>query len=86
MGKKLKIGMVSPYGWDLPGGVQIHIRDLAEYFMAKGHEVSVLTPAIEDELLPSWVQSSGRPLAIPYNGAVARVSFGPVATPCPPPY
>jgi phosphatidylinositol alpha-mannosyltransferase len=80
MGKKLKIGMVSPYGWDLPGGVQMHIRDLAEYFMAKGHEVSVLTPAIEDELLPSWVQSSGRPLAIPYNGAVARVSFGPVAT------
>ena len=48
MGKKLKIGMVSPYGWDLPGGVQIHIRDLAEFFMAKGHEVSVLTPAIED--------------------------------------
>ena len=80
MGKNLKIGMVSPYGWDLPGGVQMHIRDLAEYFMAKGHEVSVLTPAIEDELLPSWVQSSGRPLAIPYNGAVARVSFGPVAT------
>jgi len=80
MAKKLKIGMVSPYGWDLPGGVQIHIRDLAEYFLAKGHEVSVLTPAIEDELLPSWVQSSGRPLAIPYNGAVARVSFGPVAT------
>ena len=80
MVKKLKIGMVSPYGWDLPGGVQMHIRDLAEYFMAKGHEVSVLTPAIEDEFLPSWVQSSGRPLAIPYNGAVARVSFGPVAT------
>ena len=80
MDKKLKIGMVSPYGWDLPGGVQMHIRDLAEYFMAKGHEVSVLTPAIEDEFLPSWVQSSGRPLAIPYNGAVARVSFGPVAT------
>ena len=80
MGKKLKIGMVSPYGWDLPGGVQMHIRDLAEYFKAKGHEVSVLTPAIEDEFLPSWVQSSGRPLAIPYNGAVARVSFGPVAT------
>ena len=80
MGKKLKIGMVSPYGWDLPGGVQMHIRALAEYFMAKGHEVSVLTPAIEDEFLPNWVQSSGRPLAIPYNGAVARVSFGPVAT------
>jgi phosphatidylinositol alpha-mannosyltransferase len=80
MDKKLKIGLVSPYGWDLPGGVQIHIRDLAEHLIAKGHEVSVLTPAVEEELLPAWVQSAGRPLAIPYNGAVARVSFGPVAT------
>ncbi len=80
MDKKLKIGLVSPYGWDLPGGVQIHIRDLAEHLIAKGHEVSVLTPAVEEELLPTWVQSAGRPLAIPYNGAVARVSFGPVAT------
>lgn len=80
MDKKLKIGLVSPYGWDLPGGVQIHIRDLAEHLIAKGHQVSVLTPAVEEELLPTWVQSAGRPLAIPYNGAVARVSFGPVAT------
>lgn len=77
--RKLRIGMVSPYGWDLPGGVQTHIRDLAMYCMEKGHEVSVLAPAIDERELPSWVQSSGRPVSIPYNGAVARVAFGPVA-------
>jgi len=26
----MKIGMVCPYSWDMPGGVQNHIRDLAE--------------------------------------------------------
>ena len=32
--KKLKIGIVSPYSWDTPGGVQAHIRDLAEFLIA----------------------------------------------------
>lgn len=71
--------MVSPYGWDLPGGVQAHIQDLALYCMAQGHEVSVIAPAVDESALPTWVVSSGRPIAIPYNGAVARVAFGPVA-------
>lgn len=71
--------MVSPYGWDLPGGVQAHISDLARYCIEKGHEVSVLAPVMDEDHLPSWVQSSGRPISIPYNGAVARVAFGPVA-------
>jgi phosphatidylinositol alpha-mannosyltransferase len=75
----MKIGMVSPYGWDLPGGVQAHIQDLALYCMAQGHEVSVIAPAMDESALPNWVVSSGRPIAIPYNGAVARVAFGPVA-------
>lgn len=75
----MRIGMVSPYGWDLPGGVQAHIHDLALYCMEQGHEVSVLAPAVAEDSLPSWVQSSGRPISIPYNGAVARVAFGPVA-------
>ena len=77
--RTLRIGIVSPYGWDLPGGVQAHIQDLALYCMSQGHDVSVLAPAVEDGSLPPWVQSTGRPVAIPYNGAVARVAFGPVA-------
>lgn len=77
--KSLRIGIVSPYGWDAPGGVQAHIRDLAEYLIAHGHTVSVLTPAADEDALPSYVVSAGKPIAIPYNGAVARVLFGPIA-------
>jgi phosphatidylinositol alpha-mannosyltransferase len=77
--RELNIGIVCPYGWDAPGGVQAHIADLREYLVAKGHLVSVLAPTSDEENLPEWVVSAGKPLAIPYNGAVARVLFGPVA-------
>lgn len=76
----MKIGMVSPYAWDIPGGVQAHINDLAHHFIEGGHEVSVLAPAVEVESIEeSFVVAAGRPVAIPYNGAVARVLFGPLA-------
>ena len=76
---KKRIGIVCPYGWDTPGGVQSHVGDLAEYLIRQGHYVSVLAPAINDENLPEYVTSAGRPISIPYNGAVARVLFGPIA-------
>ena len=76
----MKIGMVSPYAWDIPGGVQAHIKDLANYFRNDGHEVSVLAPALDESSVEEdFVVVAGRPVAIPYNGAVARVLFGPVA-------
>lgn len=40
----MKIGIVCPYSWDVPGGVQFHIRDLAEHLIRLGHQVSVLAP------------------------------------------
>jgi len=77
--RKLRIGIVCPYSWDVPGGVQNHIRDLAEFLINNGHYVEVLAPATESEDLPEYVVSAGRAVSIPYNGAVARVLFGVVA-------
>ena len=79
LSRSLKIGIVCPYSWDTPGGVQNHIRDLAEFLIASGHNVSVLAPAIDEAKLPDYVVNAGKPISIPYNGAVARVLFGPVA-------
>lgn len=76
---KKRIGIVCPYGWDTPGGVQSHVGDLAEYLIAQGHHVSVLAPALSDSELPDYVKNAGRPISIPYNGAIARVLFGPIA-------
>ena len=74
--RKLRIGLVCPYSWDFPGGVQNHVRDLAEFLISNGHYVEVLAPATESEDLPDYVVSAGRAISIPYNGAVARVLFG----------
>src|SRR5690606_22872755 len=75
-GHAVRIGIVCPYSWDVPGGVQFHIRDLAEYFIRLGHEVSVLAPADDDTPLPPYVVSAGRAVPVPYNGSVARLNFG----------
>ncbi|MFD0559633.1 phosphatidylinositol alpha-mannosyltransferase [Stackebrandtia endophytica] len=75
----MRIGIVSPYSFAVPGGVQGHIRDLAETLTSMGHEVSVLAPAERDDEIPDYVVPAGRSIPVPYNGSVARVSFGPIS-------
>jgi phosphatidylinositol alpha-mannosyltransferase len=75
----MRVGLVCPYSWDVPGGVQEHIRDLAEALIDLGHTVSVISPADDDAALPGYVVPAGRAVAVPYNGSVARLSFGPLS-------
>ncbi|GAB4058594.1 glycosyltransferase family 4 protein [Catellatospora paridis] len=75
----MRIGIVCPYSMDVPGGVQFHVRDLAETLIAMGHEVSVLAPADDDQPLPPYVVAAGRAVPVPYNGSVARLNFGPIS-------
>jgi phosphatidylinositol alpha-mannosyltransferase len=75
----MRIGVVCPYSFEVPGGVQAHVVDLARALRKLGHEVDVLAPADEDTPLPDFVQPAGRAVGIPYNGSVARLSFGPVS-------
>ncbi|MCW2499373.1 MAG: Phosphatidylinositol alpha-mannosyltransferase [Frankiales bacterium] len=77
----MRIGIVCPYTWDVPGGVQAHVRDLAESLIGLGHEVSVLTPVDDADGadLPSYVVAAGRAVPVPYNGSVARLAFGPLS-------
>jgi phosphatidylinositol alpha-mannosyltransferase len=73
----MRIGLVCPYQWDVPGGVQYHVRDLADTLRALGHHVEVFTPAEHEENLPAeHVTWAGRAVPIPYNGSMASVQFG----------
>ncbi|MFD7022713.1 glycosyltransferase family 4 protein [Promicromonospora sukumoe] len=74
----MRVGIVCPYSFDAPGGVQFHVRDLAEALQAAGHEVSVLAPSSDDTELPDVVTAAGRAVPVPYNGSVARLTFGPL--------
>src|ERR1700755_1967304 len=75
----MRIGMVCPYSFDVPGGVQSHVLQLAEVMRERGHEVSVLAPSSPHVELPDYVVSGGKAVPIPYNGSVARLRFGPAA-------
>ena len=75
----MRIGIVCPYSFEVPGGVQRHVQDLAETLIGMGHYVSVLAPADEDSPLPGYVMPAGRAVPVRYNGSVARLAFGPVS-------
>jgi phosphatidyl-myo-inositol alpha-mannosyltransferase len=76
----MRIGLVCPYQWDVPGGVQYHVRDLAETLRGMGHHVEVLTPAEREESLTDpGMTYAGRTVPVPYNGSMASMQFGPVS-------
>ncbi|WP_083966889.1 glycosyltransferase family 4 protein [Demequina globuliformis] len=75
----MKIGIVCPYSFDRPGGVQLHIMDLTEALQERGHQVSVLAPAAPGTSVPDFVTTAGRSIPVRYNGSVARIKFGMVA-------
>ena len=73
----MKIAMVSPYDFTWPGGVTIHVSQLARELEQSGHEVQVLAPHSPsrecqdgDLLVPL-----GRSVPLPSNGSIARVSL-----------
>jgi phosphatidyl-myo-inositol alpha-mannosyltransferase len=75
----VKVGIVCPYSFDVPGGVQFHVRDLAEALIERGDEVSVLAPADDETPVPDYFVPAGRAVPVHYNGSVARMTFGPVS-------
>jgi phosphatidylinositol alpha-mannosyltransferase len=75
----VRVGLACPYSLDVPGGVQNHVKDLAEALIGLGHHVSVLAPSDRPSGLPSYVVPAGGAVPVPYNGSVARLAFGPKA-------
>ena len=75
----MRIGLVCPYSFDTPGGVQSHVAELARVLISQGHHVSVLAPGDDDGDFPDFVVPAGRSVPIRYNGSVARLSFGPMS-------
>ncbi|TYP84949.1 glycosyltransferase family 4 protein [Blastococcus xanthinilyticus] len=76
----MRIGLVCPYRWDVPGGVQYHVRDLAQTLRGMGHHVEILTPAEREESLTDpFITFAGRTVPVPYNGSMASLQFGPVS-------
>jgi phosphatidyl-myo-inositol alpha-mannosyltransferase len=76
----VKIVLACPYAWDAPGGVQVHVGQLADHLRKRGHEVLVLAPGHGSEVRgggaahPS-VRLVGRAVRVPFQGTVAPICF-----------
>ncbi len=78
----MRVMLVSPYDFDHPGGVNNHIRHLARQLRRRGHGVTILAPGTaSDEASREEgevrIYRIGRPVPIPSNGSVARISLSP---------
>ncbi len=74
----MKIALVAPYDYAYPGGVTEHVRNLAEQFRGRGHEVHVIAPSSAKSTEPEaepFIHPIGRVVPIPTNGSVARITL-----------
>lgn len=72
----MKIALVSPYDWNVPGGVNTHVAALALQLRARDHAVKVLAPAVRPVDDPDVI-TIGRPLPVSASGSVVRISLNP---------
>lgn len=71
----MRVALACPYAWHAPGGVQVHVRALAEHLGRRGHETLVLAPGLGPP--EPGVVLVGAPVRLRYGGTVAPVCFSP---------
>ncbi|TMC53532.1 MAG: glycosyltransferase family 4 protein [Chloroflexi bacterium] len=76
-GTSVRVGLVSPYDFASPGGVNDHVRHLAVRLQKLGHETRVFAPSsrAEVDFNSARFYRIGRPIAIPVNDSVARITL-----------
>jgi phosphatidylinositol alpha-mannosyltransferase len=73
----LKVGIVSPYGYPHPGGVNEHVRFTYEAMRRMGHDAWIITSKYGREReSEGHVIRMGTGWAAPANGSVGRVTLG----------
>ena len=73
----MRIALVSPYDYSVPGGVNNHITHLAREFGQLGHEARILVPCSEEVTDDHVINASASIIPVPFAGSVARVSLSP---------
>lgn len=74
----MKIGLVSPYVYPLPGGVTQHVRYLYENLRLRGHDVRIITSSHGLQRSSEGdVIRLGKGFSMPTNGSVGTVTVSP---------
>jgi phosphatidylinositol alpha-mannosyltransferase len=74
----VKIGLVTPYVYPLPGGVNEHVRFLYENLRLRGHDVRILTSSHGLQRSSEGdVIRIGKGFSVPSNGSVGTITLSP---------
>jgi phosphatidylinositol alpha-mannosyltransferase len=74
----MKIGLVSPYVYPLPGGVTEHVRYLYENLRKRGHDVRIVTSSHGLQRASAGdVIRIGKGFSMPVNGSVGTITLSP---------
>jgi phosphatidylinositol alpha-mannosyltransferase len=73
----MRVGLVSPYDFASPGGVNDHVRHLARQLRQLGHETRIFAPSSRADIDFDTARfyRIGTPIAIPGNDSVARITL-----------
>src|SRR5256714_8788643 len=76
-GISMRVGLVSPYDFASPGGVNDHVRHLAQHLTETGHEARIFAPSSRADVGfdKARFYRIGTPIAIPANDSVARITL-----------
>ena len=74
----MKVGLVSPYVYPLPGGVTEHVRHLYENLRKRGHDVRIITSSHGLQRSSQGdVIRIGKGFSMPANGSVGTITLSP---------
>src|SRR5258708_26830841 len=73
----MRVGLVSPYDFASPGGVNDHVRHLARQLRQQGHETRIFAPSSRSDIDFDTARfyRIGTPIAVPANASVARITL-----------
>jgi phosphatidylinositol alpha-mannosyltransferase len=73
----VRVGLVSPYDFASPGGVNDHVRHLARHLRQLGHETRIFAPSSRSDIDFDTARfyRIGTPIAVPANASVARITL-----------
>ncbi|HUY74617.1 MAG TPA: glycosyltransferase family 4 protein [Candidatus Dormibacteraeota bacterium] len=73
----MRVGLVSPYDFASPGGVNDHVRHLARRLRQLGHEARIFAPSSRADIDfdSARFYRIGSPISIPVNDSVARITL-----------
>ncbi|MGH2540375.1 MAG: glycosyltransferase, partial [Actinomycetota bacterium] len=85
----MRVALVCPYDLAAPGGVQVHVTELASVLLDRGHEAIVLGPESRGHATRGHGTRGpanrglengglGRPIRVPYRGTVAPIAPWPL--------